>query len=50
MADFKSAIGRGAIVTVMNANIYKPDSKKVEAWSTKSPSQIIEDLETSTND
>lgn len=44
MADFKSAIGRGAIVTVMNAKIYTPDSTVVKGWSAKKPSAIIEDL------
>ena len=50
MANFESAIGRGAIVTVMNAKIYTPDSETVKAWNTKSPSEIIAELETKTND
>ena len=45
MADFKSAIGRGAIVTVMNAKIYTPDSTTVKGWSADSPSAIITELE-----
>lgn len=44
MADFKSAIGRGAIVTVMNAKVYTPDSTVVKGWSEKKPSAIISDL------
>jgi len=44
MADFKSAIGRGAIVTVMNANVYTPDSTVVKGWSADSPSEIITEL------
>ncbi len=48
MADFKSAIGRGAIVTVMNAKVYRPDSETVKGWSDDKPADIIAELETET--
>ncbi|NCU28479.1 MAG: hypothetical protein EOM85_02300, partial [Candidatus Moranbacteria bacterium] len=32
----------------MNAKVYTPDSTKVKGWSTKSPSEIITELETET--
>ena len=45
MANFQSAIGRGAIVTVMNAKIYNPNKTAVDGWDEKSPSAIITELE-----
>lgn len=48
MASFESAIGRGAIVTVMNAKIYTPDSETVKGWSADKPAAIITALETAT--
>lgn len=45
MADFKSAIGRGAFVTVMDAKIYKPDATTVESWEDSTPKEILETFE-----
>lgn len=44
MADFKSAIGRGAIVTVMNAKVYRPTKLMIDSWKTKAPSAILTDF------
>ena len=45
MADFKSAIGRGAIVTVMNAKVYQPGKDAIDEWAAKSPKEILAELE-----
>jgi len=44
MADFSSAIGRGGVVTVMNAMVYSINSDTVKTWSGSTPAQVVSAL------